>query len=152
MFETIWLVLDRATILIAAVFAWKAWMESSHLFETNRVAARRREALITIRLISEFGGKRRSLDLPYTPRRDQLSRQEVLGILEMYYGPDRFAPEIVRPMLESGALANVIDGKCDDSDSDELLVINVFSEIFSRIEQGVSSDIQSPAISAELRQ
>lgn len=86
-------------------------MKSSHLFEANRVAARRREALITIRLISEFNGKQQSLDLPYTPRRDQLSRQEVLGIMGMYYGPDRFPPEIVRPMLESGALAKVIDGK-----------------------------------------
>jgi len=72
-----------------------------------------------MRLTSTLGGQPRSLDLPYKPRRDQLSRPEVLGIMGMHYGPDRFPPEIVRPMLECGTLTNVTEVKCDDSDIDE---------------------------------
>ena len=142
MIETIWLTLDRATILIAtasAVFAWLAWLRSTELFEVNRRAAERRKAAITIQLETEVEGKTRLLELPYKPRRDQLNRQEVLGILGMYHGPERFPPEIVRSMLESGALERVIEGKLDDSSSDERLVIEVPCEVFVRFESCVKN-------------
>ena len=140
MLETLWLVLDRATILIAvmsAVFAWRAWMRSTELFQANRTAAERRRAAITIQLATEVDGNTRVLELPYKPRRDQLGRQEVLGILGMYHGHERFPPKIVRSMLESGALERVIEGKLEDSSGDELLVINVPYEIFARFEDRV---------------
>ena len=142
MIETLWLVLDRATILIAvmsAVFAWRAWMRSTELFQANRTAAERRRAAITIQLATEVDGKSRLLELPYKPRRDQLGRQEVLGILGMYYGHERFPPEIVRSMLESAALERVIEGKLEDSNSDEQLIINVPCEIFLRFESCVKN-------------
>ena len=140
MMESIWLVLDRATILIAitsAVFAWWAWSRSTELFEVTRRAAERRRASITIQLATNVDGETRTLELLYKPRRDQLSRQEVLGILGMYYGHERFPPKVVRSMLESGTLERVIEGKLDDSSSNELLGNGLPCETFARFESFV---------------
>ena len=142
MMESIWLVLDRATILIAitsAVFAWWAWSRSIELFEVNRRAAERRRASITIQLATNVDGETRTLELPYKRRRDQLSRQEVLGILGMYYGHERFPPKVVRSMSESGAMERVIEGKLDDSSSDELPGNGLPCETFARFESFVRS-------------
>ena len=114
-------------------------MRSTELFQANRIAAERRKAAITIRLVCDMDRERKSLDLPYQPRRDQLNRQEILGIMGMYHGQDRFPPDMVRPMLESGLLEKVIEGKLEDSSSYELLEIKVPCEVFARIEIGVRS-------------
>lgn len=142
MFDTIWLFLGRFTSLTAAVsalFAWRAWMRSTELLKANRLAAQRRRAPITIRLVATVGGERKNLDLPYRPRRDQLGRGELLGILGLYYGKERFDPDILRPVLEFGVLSRVLDGTCDDSPADELLEIEVNSNSFHHLEQRVAS-------------
>lgn len=135
MFEFIWLWLDRCTILVAAcsaVFACWAWGRSKQILDSSRRAAARRREPITIRLVVDDD---RTLDLPYRPRRDQLSRVEVLGLLGMYYGPDRFPAQFFEPVLRDGSLSRVIEGKLD-SDLDEILRIPVTSEIFDRIAKG----------------
>jgi hypothetical protein len=142
MLETIWLYLDRFTILIAtcsALFAWRAWLRSTELLKANRIAAERKKAPITIRLVChEFAGEVKSLELPYKPRRDQLSRQEILGIISLYYGEQRFSPAFMRACLENGDLSRVLEGSNDDSSHDELLIIEVDCKLFSQIVESVN--------------
>lgn len=140
--ETLWLYLDRFTILIAtvsALFAWWAWVRSTQLLKANRIAAERRMAAITIRLVTLVDGQCMMLELPYKPRRDQLSRAEIVGILGLYYGEQRFSPAVLRPILDNGSLNRVIEGKLDDSTSDEILEIPVDVEFFSRVEQELNA-------------
>lgn len=142
MIEATWLYLDRVTILIAAasaVLSGLAWMRSTELLKANRLSAQRRKALITIRLTAKVDGRLQSLDLPYKPRRDQLSRGELVGILGLYYGKERFDPEILRPVLESGDLNRVLEGQLDESSSDELIELEVDPSSFLRLQQRLAS-------------
>lgn len=145
MIESLWLNLDRATILIAAVSAVLsgfAWLRSTELLKANRISTERRRAAITIRLMSVVDGNTKTLDLPYKPRRDQLSRAEVVGILGLYYGERRFSPAVLRPILENESLSRVIEGKLDDSTSDEVLELPVDAEFFSRVENELKTSSQ----------
>lgn len=145
MIESLWLNLDRATILTAAVSAvlsGLAWLQSTELLKINRISAERRKAAITIRLATVVDGNTKTLDLPYKPRRDQLSRAEVVGILGLYYGERRFSPAVLRPILENESLSRVIEGRLDDSTSDEVLEIPVDAEFFSRVENELKTSSQ----------
>lgn len=145
--ETLWLFLDRFTILIAAfsaLFAWWAWVRSTQLLKVNRISAERRKAAITIRLMTIVNGNTKTLDLPYKPRRDQLSRAEVVGILGLYYGERRFSPTVLRPILENESLSRVIEGRLDDSPSDEVLEIPVDAEFFAHVESELERNGQEP--------
>lgn len=145
MIESLWLNLDRATILTAAVSAvlsGLAWLRSTELLKANRISAERRKAAITIRLLTVVDGNTKTLDLPCKPRRDQLSRAEVVGILGLYYGERRFSPAVLRPILENGSLSRVIEGKLDDSTSDEVLEIPVDAEFFTCVENELKTSSQ----------
>lgn len=141
MLETFWLYLDRFTIVIAifsAVFAWWAWFRSTELLRANRRAAEKRRAPITIRLVTSIDGQRESLELPFKPRRDQLSRGELVGILGLYFGKDRFDADMLRPILENGLLNRVLEGALEESTSDESLEIEVPLSSFQQFKQKIS--------------
>lgn len=139
---TLWVWLDRLTIvvsIVSAYFACKAWYRSSVIFEDNRRLVERRRAPILIRLATGEGKQRRTAELPYRPRRDQLSRQELTGLLSFYYGPERFDPTIVRRLLENGSLSRVLAGDLDASDADEVLEIEVDQKVFDTMERSIRS-------------
>ncbi|MEO8498528.1 MAG: hypothetical protein ABI614_25985 [Planctomycetota bacterium] len=48
--------------------------------------------------------------MDYKPRRDQATRNEILGILGMYYGQERFDSSKLVPILESGSFDRMISG------------------------------------------
>ena len=134
--ESLWLGLDRATILfsvVAACFSVLAWLRSTKNFRTNRAAELKRRAAITIRLMCDG----QTLELPYKPRRDRLSRQELTGLLSFYYGEKRFEPAIVRRVLEDGSLSRVLAGDNEHSSEDEILEIRVDSDFFEKVRAGL---------------
>lgn len=103
--------LDQFTIVAAALSAVLSAIgvgKTVLLRKTLERAASLRKAPITIRV--HAGGK--SIDLPYRIRRDQLSRQELIGVLAMYKADDkRFDPAIFRNAIESGELDRVLNGE-----------------------------------------
>ena len=126
--------------LLAAVFAIWAWLKATELLAANRVAAKRRKAEITLRFICLDDDGKTKCDpvvLPYKPRRDQLSRAELAGIISFYYGEPRFDPSILRRVMEDGSLNRVLAGELDDSDADETLEIPCSEEFLNRIRQKI---------------
>ncbi|TVQ04254.1 MAG: hypothetical protein EA381_00510 [Planctomycetaceae bacterium] len=142
--ETAWLWLDRITIVsafLAAVFSIATWLGTQWLRKAKRQAEARRRAPITIRL--KAGD--RLLDLPYQPRRDQLSRSELSGLLSFYHGPDRFDPVIMRRVLESGDLNRVLADDRPESGAHEVLVVKVDDEFLSAVRSEISERDRSAA-------
>jgi hypothetical protein len=126
---------DNVVGLFGAAFAIWGWVRTSELLAENREARRRRESPVTIRLRTSraaAGGSPPAWDeiaLPYRPRRDQLSRAELLGILGVYGGKDRFDSRLLLPLLESGRFDAVLAGD-DSSESDDTLVIDCPPDVF----------------------
>jgi CRISPR-associated protein Csx3 len=125
--DTLWLWSDRVTIvlsLVAAVFSVWAWIRTTELIRTNRLAAERRRAEITIRFraTDTETGQSQTLDLPYRPRRDQLSRAELTGIISFYYGQPRFDPCTLRDLMESGQWSRVLAGDMDGPEDDQIVI------------------------------
>lgn len=142
MIEFVFQYLDRITIVfsfISMVLSVKIWWSTTQLFEFNRRQLAKKRAKITIRIrcIEPAGDK--TLDLPYQPRRDQLSRSELQGILGLYHGKDRFDAKCLRSILENGELSRVIEGADEFSSDDEILTLRVSSETFQSFQQGISS-------------
>jgi len=134
MTELHWLWIDRIKLIaatIAAVFSVASWLKSRRLVASSRRDEEKRMAPITIRLINE----KRKFDLPYRPRRDQLSRQELTGLLSFYFGESRFDPVIVRGVLESGSLNGVLAGNGSnvDKESINLLAVEVDAKFFDQV-------------------
>ena len=138
--EALWLWSDRFTIvlaLIAAVYSVLTWTRSTRLLKSNRMAQLRRQAPITIRLTSiDPNAEPRTdalatYDLPYRPRRDQMSRVELTGILSFYYrGSRRFDSKFLTSIMEDGSLERVLAGRDLDSNDDELLTIRCDWDVF----------------------
>lgn len=136
MTEYHWLLLDRFTIVIAALAALlsgMAWVKSRRLISLNRREQEKRKTPIQIRLVDG----QRTFDLPYRPRRDQLSRQELTGLLSFYYGEQRFEPAIARRVLDSGALSQVLAGNAGDPDVDNVLRVEVDQPFFDQVVKNV---------------
>ncbi len=135
--ESLWLGLDRATILFsaaAACFSVLAWLRSATIFRANRIAESKRRAPITIRLVCDD----QTIDLPYKPRRDRLSRQELAGLLSFYYGgKPRYDTVIVRRVLEDGSLSRVLAGDNEQSSEDELLTLHVDSDFLEKVRERI---------------
>lgn len=147
MMETFWFWSDRVTIvlsLVAAVFSFKAWARTSDLIRANRLAAERRRAEITIRFRVKNAetGRAETLDLPYRPRRDQLSRAELTGIISFYYGQARFDPAILRQLMEDGQLSHVLAGDLYGPE-DELMTIDCSEEMFAAIQTAIAQEASS---------
>ena len=160
-----WLWSDRVMTIIgligaltAAAFSVRNWFNTSTLFEANRLQNEERRKLearqkapITIRLLctpsnsaetsSADSTRPRTLELPYKPRRDQLSRSELMGILGTYYGQERFPPkQLVETVLSNGSLNRVLAGENDLDDSDEILEIPCPPEVFQSFATYVHSE------------
>lgn len=160
-----WLWVDRVMTIIgligaltAAAFSVRNWFNTSTLFEANRLQNEERRKLearqkapITIRLLCTTSNsaetsaadstRPRTLDLPYKPRRDQLSRSELMGILGTYYGQERFDPKRpVETVLSNGSLNRVLAGENDLDDSDEILNIPCPPEVFQSFVTYVHSE------------
>lgn len=143
MWNAFWLWSDRLTILFACVgagFAIWGWIRTTELIHTNRLNAARRKAEITIRFTcKKANGEAGIIDLPYRPRRDQLCRAELMGIIGLYTGAQRFETDFLRSVLEDGSLARVIAGENDEGTSDELLVISCSETEFSLIDERIKA-------------
>lgn len=142
MTELIWLWLDRITILtaaLAAILSGMIWIKSRRHIALNRWAEEKRRTPIVIRLVDG----RRTIDLPYCPRRDQLSRQELTGLLSFYFGESRFDPVIVRRVLESGDLSRVLAGAVTKADAvaerDDVLTVEVDQDFLDQVMKGMES-------------
>lgn len=98
------------TSLWGVLQAYRAW-ESS---EKGRMEAAKTEAQwnapIQLILVSPEGKER---VLPYEPARGQLTRAELLGILGIYGGKERFDANLLLTLLESGDLNKVTKGDTD---------------------------------------
>lgn len=91
----------------SAVLAGLAWFKAWQIRNADLEQERLDEEVIQIIIASET----EQLTLPYAPRRDQMSRAELLGILGMYYpGPQRFELDPTAT-FESGAFNEMLEGK-----------------------------------------
>ena len=147
------LLIGLVSVLIAAVFAVRTFMQTTTLLEANRRASRRREAPIRIllrrqRLAAEPGLDVEQVELPYRPRRDQLSRAELLGVLGLYYGRERFDPTLLLPILHDGTLNRVLAGTDDASQDDETLTIECPADVYEKIRSGIVASAQVPGATA----
>lgn len=91
----------------SALLAGLAWWKARQIRAADLEQERLDEQPIQIIIFCEG----EQLTLPYTPRRDQMSRAELLGILGMYYpGPNRFELDPTST-FESGAFNDMLEGK-----------------------------------------
>ena len=81
------------------------------LIRTQQVREKRmREQPIKLILVNESDDIKRHV-LGYRPRRDQATRAEILGILGMYSGSNRFESKNLVPILESKQFDEMIAGQ-----------------------------------------
>lgn len=101
------------------------WFSVSRIWRKNRELEAKAKAPITLILRGPTSvpvSERHDYEIPYRPRRDQLSRGELLGILGTYSGRERYDSKGLRPILEDGSLDRVLAGD-DLGSADEILVI-----------------------------
>ena len=111
------------------------------LFFSSQIwrAFRRKTAPITIVLCARQS--KDCLDLPYRPRRDTLTRGELLGILGMYHGEKRFHTSQVDlyPVFSSGYFEAVVSGKrTPEKPSADRLEIQCDREFFIACENNIA--------------
>lgn len=106
------------SLALLPISVFSLWAVSK-LRKRNRI--REANARTPIRIVLEGTGGSR-VELPYRPRRDQLSRAELLGILGMYGGKERFeTASIVNKLLNDGQLDQVLDCSIEQC-SDQLTI------------------------------
>ena len=125
-------------VLIAAIFSVRTFLQTTHLIQANRRSAERRAAPIQIILCCPEADGKPEIELPYRPRRDQLSRAELQGLMGTYYGPERFDARLLLPILNDGTLDRVLAGT-DESGADEVLRINCPQDTFEKFKIGITS-------------
>ena len=114
-FERISVVVGFVSALIgifSTVFAVLAWRKARQIRQVQVEDARRRAEHIRLILVCE--GTQEEHVLGYRPRRDQATRAEILGILGMYYGEERYKSERLVPILEGGQFDHMIGGDTSD--------------------------------------
>lgn len=102
---------DAIMGLASTVFAALAWLKARQVQRAQIEEEKRRAAPIQITLVAGDG---RELRLPYRPRRDQLSRSEVAGVLGMYAGRRRYDLPGLSVAYESGHFGEVASGLTDE--------------------------------------
>ncbi len=111
--------------LIVITLQLLVMLRLSKIWRKNREREAKARSLITLRLRGPMNApqsEQRDFEIPYRPRRDQLSRSELLGILGMYYGRERFDSKSLRRILEDGDLDRVLAGDDPSSDDEQLLI------------------------------
>ena len=141
--ELFWLWSDRITIvlaLIAAIFSLFTWW-SLRVAEKKR----RQEICILFRCLDAAGSD--EVALPYKPRRDQLSRGELTGIVSFYVGGglQRYNTSGLRTILQDGTLDRVLLGDLW-SGQDEELEIPVDRELFEALRRSIEQTETAPAM------
>ena len=94
--------------IVTAVFAVLAWKKGQAIREVMEQELQRNAENIRLILVRE--GDNRQHVLGYQPRRDQATRNEILGILRMYSGGEQFDSSGLVPILESGEFDLMING------------------------------------------
>jgi hypothetical protein len=95
--------------IVSALFAAMAWWKARAIRREQLDMERLRSEAIRLTLVRESDGAEHTLD--YCPRRDQATRNEILGILGMYFGQTRFDSSKLVPVLESGDFDRMISGE-----------------------------------------
>lgn len=95
--------------ILTALFALFAWQKARSIRRTQKEELERDAEPIRLVLVRGSDGNEHVLG--YQPRRDQATRNEVLGILGMYYGKDRFDSSHLVPILENGDFGRMIAGE-----------------------------------------
>ena len=98
--------------IVSAVFAALAWRKARLIRQERLEADRARAEPIRLTLVRKSDNTEHTLD--YRPRRDQATRNEILGILGMYYGQPRFDSSKLVSMLESGSFDRMISGEVSE--------------------------------------
>jgi hypothetical protein len=98
------------TSIWGAAQAYRAWETAQKGREEAAKIEAQWNAQIELVLIAPDGKER---ILPYHPSRGQLSRAELLGILGLYGGKERFDANLLIPLLEAGDLSAVTRGDAD---------------------------------------
>ena len=130
MWETIWSILGKASTgigLVAAWFAFQAWVQASNLWKANRESERKRHQPITLVLQGPANlpsVEQTRVTLPYKIRRDGLSRSELMGVLNMYHGRGSGTYESIafRQIFEDGTFDRVLRGDSPHSDGEVLVI------------------------------
>ncbi len=117
--------------LAGTVFALLAWLKARQVQREACELEKLREQPIQITLVGE-GGK--ELKLPYRPRRDQLTRAEVAGVLGMYAGRRRYDLPGLAVAYESGHFGDVLAGR-----TSEFRINSVPTEEFTAFETEVAT-------------
>ena len=106
--------IDAFVGVAGAVLAGLAWRKTRQLRGDVLRQQQLEEAPVSLILKAADG---RELTLPYHPRRDQLSRAELAGILGIYAGLDAKRPRFDLPRLrilfESGEFDRMLEGHTD---------------------------------------
>ena len=98
--------------VLTALFALFAWQKARSIRNAQKDEIERHAEPIRLVLVCE--GDRRQHTLGYRPRRDQATRNEVLGILGMYSGESRFDSSHLVPILENGEFDRMIAGESSE--------------------------------------
>lgn len=98
--------LDALVGITSVISASCAWWATT--WTRKEASAREKMENEKISIILTAG--LREVTLPYQPRRRDLSRAELLGLIGSFYGADRFNLPGVAEMLVSGKLGNVLSG------------------------------------------
>ncbi len=133
-------IIGLLSLFVTIYYSFNTWRKTSSLFADNRklmerqkVIERRLKERITLILVEvdkDFCKTGENVVLPYKPRRDQLSRAELIGILGTYNGEKRFDSKMLAPILIDGSLSRVLAGEDQSSDWDETLRIPCPSDVF----------------------
>ena len=102
--------IDAFVGVAGAILAGLAWRKTRQLRSDVLRQQQLKEAPVSLILRGEDG---RELSLPYRPRRDQLSRAELAGILGFYAGRPRFDLPHLRILFESGEFDRMLEGHTD---------------------------------------
>ena len=102
--------IDAFVGVAGAILAGLAWRKARQLRGDVLRQQQLEEAPVSLILRAD---DRRELSLPYRPRRDQLSRAELAGILGFYAGRPRFDLPRLRILFESGEFDRMLEGHTD---------------------------------------
>lgn len=91
-----------------ALFALYAALKARSIRKDQEEDARKRAEPIQLILVRQSDQQEHVLG--YRPRRDQATRNEIMGILGMYSGETRFDSSTLVPILENGEFDNMIAG------------------------------------------
>jgi hypothetical protein len=98
--------------IATTVFSIMSWSKARAIRRTQQQEEHRRSEPIRLILVRE--SDREEHILSYQPRRDQATRNEIMGILGMYYGSSRFDSAPSMQVLIDGGFSRMVAGITDE--------------------------------------